>query len=76
LCILDDDPYGTGFSKLRATLNPLCFTLFMLFFAFIKNAYIEAGTRPPIFVLPSAGSGTVRAHASIPQLSLIVRMKF
>ena len=46
------DPYGTGFSKLRVILNPLCFTLFALFFAFIKNAYIEAGTRPPIFVLP------------------------
>lgn len=31
-----------------------------LFYAWIKNAYIEAGTRPPILILPSAGSGTPR----------------
>lgn len=54
------DSYGTGFSKLRVILNPLFFSLFGLFFTFIKNAYIEAGTRPPMFVLPSAGSGTPR----------------
>jgi|EP01043_Picozoa_sp_COSAG02_P009376 Ca2+/Na+ antiporter len=37
-----------------------CHRMFALFYAWIKNAYIEAGTRPPILVLPSAGSGTPR----------------
>lgn len=31
-----------------------------MFYAWVKNAYIEAGTRPPIWLLPSAGSGTPR----------------
>ena len=39
-----------GLTKLRVILNPMFFTIMALLYAYIKDAYIQAGARTPNFL--------------------------
>ena len=39
-----------GLTKLRVILNPTFFTIMALLYAYIKDAYIQAGARTPNFL--------------------------
>ena len=55
-----------GLTKLRVILNPMFFTIMALLYAYIKDAYIQAGARTPNFLEYTALIGA-NSHSPPPR---------